>query len=98
MTPRYACDNHSQSGFLTDVNGKTALRSIGKVYAIKACIAENLDRNYRHRIIYILSDSQTVINALSNHWITSKLVWDCHQPTTPLAEHSKSTNGLGARS
>jgi hypothetical protein len=29
-----------------------------EVYAIKACVKENLDRNYRNRNIYILSDSQ----------------------------------------
>jgi hypothetical protein len=45
-----------------------------EVYAIKACVAENLNRNHRNRNKYFLSDSQAVIKALSNHRITSKLV------------------------
>jgi hypothetical protein len=50
-----------------------------EVYAIKACAVENLDRDYKNRNIYILSDSQAAIKALGQHQITSKLVWDCHQ-------------------
>jgi hypothetical protein len=34
-----------------------------EVYAIKACAVENLDRNYKNRNIYILSDSQAAIKA-----------------------------------
>jgi hypothetical protein len=45
-----------------------------KVYAIMACVAENLDRNYKNKDIYLLPDSQTTIKAFSKHWITSKLV------------------------
>jgi hypothetical protein len=52
---------------------------LAEVYAIKACAAENLDRHYKNRNIYILSDSQAAIKALGKHQITSKLVWDCHQ-------------------
>jgi hypothetical protein len=37
-----------------------------EVYAIKACAVENLDRNYKNRNIYILSDSQAAIKALLN--------------------------------
>jgi hypothetical protein len=37
-----------------------------EVYAIKACIDENLDRGYRNRNIYILSDSQAAIKHLAN--------------------------------
>jgi hypothetical protein len=59
------------------------------VYAIKACVVENLDRNYKNREIYILSDSQAIIKVLSNHWITSELVWDCHQSLMQLAKHTE---------
>jgi ribonuclease HI len=48
------------------------------VYAIKACVVENLDRNYRNRNIYILSDSQAAIKALSNYQIISKLA-ECNR-------------------
>ena len=56
-------------------------------YAIKACTVENLDRNYKNRNIYILSDGQVAIKALDTHQITSKLVWDCYQSLTQLARH-----------
>jgi hypothetical protein len=35
-----------------------------KVYAIKACAVENLDRDYKNRNIYILSDIQAAIKVL----------------------------------
>ena len=60
-----------------------------EVYAIKACIMENLDRNYRNRNIYILSDSQAALKALDKHQINSKLVWDCHQTLMELAKHNR---------
>jgi hypothetical protein len=37
-----------------------------EVYDNKACAVKNLDRNYRNRNIYILSDSQAAIKALDN--------------------------------
>jgi hypothetical protein len=65
------------------VTAKVKLKCIidfntNKVYSIKACADENIDRNYKNRNIYILSDSQAAIKALEKHQITSKLVWDCH--------------------
>jgi hypothetical protein len=59
------------------------------VCAIKACAVENLDRNYKNRNIYILSDSQAVIKVLVKHQISSKLAWGCHQSLTPLARHNR---------
>jgi ribonuclease HI len=53
-----------------------------------AC-SKNLDRNYKNRNIYILSDSQAAIKALCKHQITSKLVWGCHQSLIQLAEHNR---------
>jgi hypothetical protein len=41
------------------------------------------------RKIYILSDSQVAIKALNNLQINSKLVFDCHQFLTKLAEHKR---------
>jgi ribonuclease HI len=32
---------------------------------------------------------KAVIKALRNHWINSKLVWDCHQSLMILAEHKR---------
>jgi ribonuclease HI len=56
---------------------------------LKACADDNIERNYKNRNIYILSDSQTAIKALDKHQITSKLVWDCRQSLTQLASHNR---------
>jgi ribonuclease HI len=57
-----------------------------EVYAIKECAVENLDRDYKNRNIYIISNSQAAIESLGQHQITSKLVWDCHQSLMQLAK------------
>jgi hypothetical protein len=62
---------------------------LAEVNAIKACAVENLDRNYKNRNIYILSESQAANKALGKDQITSKLVWDCHQSLIQLARHSR---------
>jgi hypothetical protein len=59
------------------------------VYAIKGRAVENLDRNYKNRNIYILSDSQAAIKALYKYQITSKLVWDGLQSLIQLARHKR---------
>jgi hypothetical protein len=59
-----------------------------EVYAIKACIDENLDMGYRCRNIYILSDSQAAIKALGKYQITANLVWYCHQSLIQLARYN----------
>jgi hypothetical protein len=43
------------------------------------------------RNIYILSgmSSQAAIKALRKYWITSKLVWDCHQSRMQLAKYNR---------
>jgi ribonuclease HI len=60
-----------------------------EIYAIKACIIENIEKGYRGRNIYILSGSPAAIKALNNFQINSKLVWDCHQSLVRLAEHKR---------
>jgi ribonuclease HI len=60
-----------------------------EVYAIKASINENLDRAYKNRKIYILSDSQAAIKVLGKYQITSKLVWGCQQSLIKLARHNR---------
>jgi hypothetical protein len=67
--------------------GSTQQYSIQKcMYVIKACVAEILDRNYIN--IYILSDCQAAIKAVRNYWITSKLIWDCHQALMQMAKNN----------
>jgi ribonuclease HI len=50
---------------------------------------ENIEKGYKGRNIYILSDSQAAIKALNNFQINSKLVWDCHQSLMRLAGHNR---------
>jgi ribonuclease HI len=60
-----------------------------EVYALKACIDENLDRGYKNKNIYILSNSQAAIKELGKYQIISKLLWDCHQSLIQLARHNR---------
>jgi len=50
---------------------------------------ENMEKGYKGRYIYILSDSQAAIKALNNFQINSKLVWDCCQSLVKLAEYNR---------
>jgi hypothetical protein len=59
------------------------------MHAIKACMAEDLDRNYRNRNICILSDSQAATKDSGNHKSPSELVWDCHQSLKQLDERDR---------
>jgi hypothetical protein len=60
-----------------------------EVYAIKACVKEKIDRNYRNRNINIISDSQAARKTLVKYQINSKLVWDCYQTLMELANHNR---------
>jgi hypothetical protein len=51
-----------------------------EIYAIKTYIMENIQKGYRGRNIYILSDSQAAIKTLDSFQINSKVVWDCINP------------------
>jgi len=59
-----------------------------EIYAIKACIMENIEKGHAGRNIYILSDAQTTITTLESFQINSRLVWDCNQSLVRLAEHN----------
>jgi hypothetical protein len=69
MVPRQG----TGAGFFCHGSGRKLSFSIGRyttvfqaeVYAIKACTVENLDRNYKNRNFYILSDSQAAIKELA---------------------------------
>jgi ribonuclease HI len=60
-----------------------------EIYAIKACIMENIEKGYTGRNIYILSDSQVAIKALDSFQINSKLVQDCYHSLVKLPEHNR---------
>jgi ribonuclease HI len=60
-----------------------------EIYAIKACVMENIEKGYTGRNCYILSDSQAAIKALDSFQINSKLFWDSQQSLVKLAEHNR---------
>jgi hypothetical protein len=60
-----------------------------EIYAIKACVMENIEKGYTGRNMYHLSDSQSTIKALNSFHINFKLFWDCHQSLVKLAEHNR---------
>lgn len=60
-----------------------------EIYAIIECALENINKAYKNRNIYILSDSQAALKALESSQFTSKLVWDCLTYLTRLGEHNK---------
>jgi ribonuclease HI len=60
-----------------------------EIYAIKACILDNIEKGFTVRNLYILSDSQTAIKTLDSFQINSKVVWDCHQSLVKVAEHNR---------
>ena len=59
-----------------------------EIYAIKACIMENIEKGYTGKNINVLSDGQAAIKALEGFQINSKLFWDCHQTLVKLTEHN----------
>jgi ribonuclease HI len=52
-----------------------------QVYAINACAVENIDKNYRNRNIYILSDSQVASKALGKYEITLNWSGTANKPS-----------------
>lgn len=60
-----------------------------EVYAILECATANLQSNYHNCTIYIHSDSQAALSALSSDVITSKLVENCRQILNTLAVKNK---------
>jgi ribonuclease HI len=82
------CINGAREGGIACLGLHTTVFQ-AEIYTIKACIMENIEKGYKGRNIYILSDSQAAIQALNNFQINSKLVWDCHQSLMRLAEHNR---------
>jgi hypothetical protein len=66
-----------------------------EIYAIKAGVMENIEKDYTGRNIYILFNNLATVKALDSFQVNSKLVWDCHQSLVKLRE-LKGSN-IGAR-
>ena len=62
-----------------------------EVHAIELCVREIIDRGYRDRIIYILSDSRAALSAIGSCEVRSRLVWDCIVVIGSAARHNRIT-------
>lgn len=62
-----------------------------ETHAIQVCALENLEKGLRGARIYIMSDSQAALKALSNHTFESKLVLDCFNALNELGSRNKVT-------
>lgn len=60
-----------------------------EVYAILECAFTNLQCNYSNHTIYIQSDSQAALLALSSDTMTSRLVENCRQILNDLGSRNK---------
>jgi ribonuclease HI len=69
--------------------GRLATVFQAETYAITACAQENIDRGTRDRAIYILSDSQAALKALTAPKVDSRLIYNGIQALNKLGRHNK---------
>lgn len=50
-----------------------------EVHTIDICARVDVDREYNRENIAIMSDSQTVVQALSSPVIRSRMIWECQK-------------------
>jgi ribonuclease HI len=62
-----------------------------EIYAIRACVQENLRRGYLGNHIHILFDSQATLKELTCYHTRSQLAWECKQNLILLAKHNTIT-------
>ncbi|KAJ8913267.1 hypothetical protein NQ315_012885 [Exocentrus adspersus] len=60
-----------------------------EVFAISACVSENLKRDYSNQHIQICTDSQAALHALKSPRITSQVVLECTNSLAALGQRNK---------
>ncbi|XP_073956502.1 uncharacterized protein [Choristoneura fumiferana] len=60
-----------------------------ETYAIIACAQENIDRKVREKTIYILSDSQAALKALTSPKVDSRLIYNGVQALNKLGRRNR---------
>ncbi|KAJ8919333.1 hypothetical protein NQ315_003917 [Exocentrus adspersus] len=60
-----------------------------EVFAISACVSENLKRGYSNQHIQIYTDSQAALHALKSPRITSQVVLECTNSLAALGQRNK---------
>jgi ribonuclease HI len=71
--------------------GKNATVFQTEIYTILQCAYENIRRAYRNKRFLIFSDSQAVLKALNGTKVTSRLVAECLDALSALADINKVT-------
>jgi hypothetical protein len=71
--------------------GKLASVFQTEIYAILPCAYENIRKAYKNKRIFIFSDSQAALKALSGPKVTSRLVEECQEALSALATLSEVT-------
>jgi ribonuclease HI len=71
--------------------GKFATVFQNEIYAILQCACENIRRAYRNKRILIFSDSQAALKALNSPKVASRLVVECTDALSALADRNKVT-------
>ncbi|KAJ8909909.1 hypothetical protein NQ315_014916 [Exocentrus adspersus] len=69
--------------------GKHASVFQAEVFAISACVSENLKRGYSNQHIQICTDSQAALHALKSPRITSQVVLECTNSLAALGQRNK---------
>jgi ribonuclease HI len=62
-----------------------------EIYAILQCAYENIRRSYKNKWILIFSDSQAALKALNGPKVTSRLVAECLDALSALANLNEVT-------
>jgi hypothetical protein len=63
-----------------------------EIYAILQCACENIRRAYRNKRILTFSDSQAALKALNSPKVTSRLVVECLDALSALANRNEVTS------
>ncbi|KAJ8910619.1 hypothetical protein NQ315_002855 [Exocentrus adspersus] len=69
--------------------GKHASGFQAEMFAILACVSENLKRGYSNQHIQICTDSQAALHALKSPRITSQVVLECTNSLAELGQRNK---------
>lgn len=62
-----------------------------EVHTIDICARVDVDREYNRENIAIMSDSQTVVQALSSPVIRSRMIWECQKRLNLLGRSNNVT-------
>jgi hypothetical protein len=71
--------------------GKYASVFQTEIYTITQCAYENIRRAYENKRILIFSDSQAALKVLSGPKVTSRLVLECQEALSALANRNEVT-------